>query len=157
MATVSREHLVTASDDGSRRRGRVKRAAATYHWMVWPALIAFAAFHTVPMLVGVFFSFTNYAGYGNWNFVGFANYLNLVQDSRVLGAYGFSFLFAIVATVLTNVIALSVALGLNARIKARNFFRGVFFVPYVLAILIIGYIFQFLFAKSCPRSFRGYP
>ncbi|KNY04884.1 sugar ABC transporter permease [Microbacterium sp. GCS4] len=125
--------------------------------MIWPCVIAFAAFHTVPMLVGVFFSFTNYAGYGDWNFVGISNYLNLFKDDRVWGAYGFSFLFAIAATVLTNAISLAIAMGLNAKIKARNFFRGVYFVPYVLAMLVIGYVFQYLFTNSLPKLFPGIP
>ena len=86
-----------------RKRPRVPRrtkdrAQRTFYWMVWPAVIAFFLFHTVPVLVGIFFSFTNYAGYGDWNFVGLSNYVNLFKDDRVLQAYGFSFLFAIVAT-----------------------------------------------------------
>lgn len=139
------------------RRRRLGAVAPAFHWMLWPAVIAFAFFHTVPMAIGVFFSFTNYAGYGEWSFVGVANYLNLLRDDRVLQAYQFSFLFALVATVLTNVLALAIALGLNAKIKARNFFRGVFFVPYVLAILVIGYIFQFIFSNSLPKILAGIP
>lgn len=141
----------------TQKRPVPKRAASAYYWMVWPALIAFAAFHTVPVLVGIFFSFTNYAGYGEWNFVGIANYVNLFKDDRVLAAYGFSFLFAIVATILTNAFSLIIALALNAKIKARNFFRGVYFVPYVLAILIIGYVFQYLFSNSLPKILSGVP
>nr|WP_240898289.1 sugar ABC transporter permease [Agromyces luteolus] len=128
-----------------------------FYWMVWPAVIAFAAFHTLPVIIGIFFSFTNYAGYGAWNFVGLSNYANLFRDDRVLAAYGFSFLFAIVATILTNVISLAIALGLNAKIVGRNFFRGVYFVPYVLAILVIGYVFQFFFSNSLPKILSGIP
>lgn len=140
-----------------RMRSDSKRAAPAYYWMVWPAVIAFAAFHTLPVIVGIFFSFTNYAGYGAWNFVGLSNYANLFGDERVLQAYGFSFLFAIVATILTNLFSLAIALGLNAKIIGRNFFRGVYFVPYVLAILVIGYVFQFFFANSLPKILAGIP
>ncbi|MFC5123751.1 carbohydrate ABC transporter permease [Pseudoclavibacter helvolus] len=41
--------------------------------------------------------------------------------------------------------------------KARNFFRGVFFVPYVLAILVIGYVFQFIFSNSLPQLLPNIP
>lgn len=140
-----------------RVRTTTPRALPAFYWMVWPAVIAFAAFHTLPVIVGIFFSFTNYAGYGGWNFVGFSNYLNLLKDDRVLQAYGFSFLFAIAATVLTNAFSLAIALGLNAKIKARNFWRGVYFVPYILAILVIGYVFQFFFANSLPKILSGIP
>ena len=146
-----------AQKRATRTRSDAKRAMPAFYWMVWPAVIAFAAFHTLPVIIGIFFSFTNYAGYGDWNFIGLSNYVNLFKDSRVLQAYGFSFLFAIVATILTNVISLAIALGLNAKIKARNFWRGVYFVPYILAILVIGYVFQFFFSNSLPRILSGIP
>jgi raffinose/stachyose/melibiose transport system permease protein len=147
----------TAKTRAKRIRSGEQRAGSTFYWMVWPAVIAFAFFHTLPVLIGIFFSFTNYPGYGDWNFIGLSNYINLFKDSRVLQAYGFSFLFAIVATILTNVISLAIALGLNAKIKARNFWRGVYFVPYVLSILVIGYVFQFFFSNSLPAILAGIP
>lgn len=160
--TITQAVRSTATDEKApKRAGRVRtettRAPGTYYWMVWPAVIAFAAFHTLPVVIGIFFSFTNYAGYGAWNFVGLSNYFNLFQDDRILQAYGFSFLFAIVATILTNAFSLAIALGLNAKIKARNFWRGVYFVPYILAILVIGYVFQFLFSNSLPKILSGIP
>ncbi|GAA4066405.1 carbohydrate ABC transporter permease [Agromyces indicus] len=161
MSTLTQATRSSTGGGGAGRATRMRsdsrRAAPAYYWMVWPAVIAFAAFHTLPVLVGIFFSFTNYAGYGAWNFVGLSNYANLFGDERVLQAYGFSFLFAIVATILTNVFSLAIALGLNAKIVGRNFFRGVFFVPYVLAILVIGYVFQFFFSNSLPRILAGIP
>src|SRR6187402_92827 len=146
-----------AKKRATRTRIDAKRAMPAFYWMVWPAVIAFAAFHTLPVIVGIFFSFTNYAGYGDWNFIGLSNYVNLFKDSRVLQAYGFSFLFAIVATILTNAFSLAIALGLNAKIKARNSWRGVYFVPYILAILVIGYVFQFFFSNSLPKILAGIP
>jgi raffinose/stachyose/melibiose transport system permease protein len=147
----------TAKRRATRMRTETSRAPSAYYWMVWPAVIAFAAFHTLPVIVGIFFSFTNYAGYGDWDFIGLSNYINLFKDSRVLQAYGFSFLFAIVATLLTNAFSLAIALGLNAKIRARNFWRGVYFVPYILAILVIGYVFQFFFSNSLPKILSGIP
>jgi raffinose/stachyose/melibiose transport system permease protein len=122
----------------------------TYYWMVIPALALFLIFHTIPVLQGFYYSLTDSPGYGAYYFVGFKNYANLFADDRILDAYLFTFQFAIVATVATNALALAVALGLNARIHFRTALRGVFFIPNVLAILIIGYIFNYLFANSLP-------
>ncbi|MFI6816359.1 carbohydrate ABC transporter permease [Nonomuraea sp. NPDC050328] len=127
----------------------------TYYWMVLPALVLFLLFHTVPVLQGLYYSFTDYPGYGEHAFVGLRNYLNLVKDDRILDAYLFTFKFALVATVLTNVLALAVAVGLNARIRFRTALRGIYFIPNVLAILIVGYIFNYLFANSVPAVFGG--
>ncbi|WP_269329987.1 carbohydrate ABC transporter permease [Kineosporia babensis] len=118
--------------------------------MVAPALVLFFVFHTVPVIQGVFYSFTDSPGYGTFDFVGLRNYLALFTDARVLHAYGFTFLIAAVATVAVNIIALGIAIGLNARIKWRTTLRGVYFVPNILAILIVGYIFNYLFSNSLP-------
>ena len=65
-------------------------------------------------------------------------------------AYRFTFQFAIVATILVNIISLAIAVGLNAGSSSRPRFAAVYFVPYVLAILVIGYVFQYLFTISLP-------
>jgi raffinose/stachyose/melibiose transport system permease protein len=127
-----------------------RRAPRVFYLMVLPALALFAVFHTVPLLTGMFFSLTNYAGYGEWSFVGLRNYVNLFGDDRIYGAYGFTFLFAIVSTVAVNIIALSIAIALNGRIRFKTGFRGIFFIPNILSILIVGYVFNYLFSNSVP-------
>jgi raffinose/stachyose/melibiose transport system permease protein len=121
-----------------------------FYWMAVPALLLFVVLHTIPVATGMFFSLTDYAGYGKWNFVGLQNYVSLFKDDRVLASYGFTFLFAITATVIVNVLALGIAMLLNARIKFRTAFRGIFFIPNVLAVLIIGYVFNYIFSNSLP-------
>lgn len=127
-----------------------RRVPRVFYLMVLPALALFAVFHTVPLLTGMFFSLTNYAGYGEWSFVGLTNYANLFGDDRIYGAYGFTFLFAIVSTVAVNIIALAVAIALNGRIRFKTGFRGIFFIPNILSILIVGYVFNYLFSNSVP-------
>ncbi|GIH89959.1 carbohydrate ABC transporter permease [Planobispora siamensis] len=139
--------MTTAAPPGRRTRKPVGR---TFYWMVIPALVLFVLFHTLPVLQGFYYSLTDYPGYGSHEFIGFQNYANLFKDDRVLDAYLFTFQFAIVATILTNVIALAIAMGLNAKIRFRTTLRGIFFIPNVLAILIVGYIFNYLFSNSLP-------
>ncbi len=122
----------------------------TYLLMVIPAFVIFFTFHTYPALQGIFYSFTDYKGYGNWDFVGFKNYLNVFQDDRALSAYGFTFQFAITATILVNIISLLIALGLNANIKFRKTLRATYFLPFILSVLIVGYIFKFMFTHLLP-------
>lgn len=146
-ATVDQPTRPAGGETQAKARSSNRRA---YAWMLLPALALFFIFHTVPVLQGIFYSFTNYAGYGEWQFVGLRNYANLLFDDRILNAYRFTFLFAIVATLLTNLLGLAIALGLNAKIKLRNTLRGIFFTPYVLAVLVVGYIFNYLFSNSLP-------
>lgn len=127
-----------------------RRVPRVFYLMVLPAVALFAVFHTLPLLTGMFFSLTNYAGYGEWSFVGLQNYVNLFGDDRIYNAYGFTFLFAIVSTIAVNIIALAVAIALNGRIRFKTGFRGIFFIPNILSILIVGYVFNYLFSNSVP-------
>ena len=125
-----------------------KRRTAFY-LMTLPALLLFFAFHTYPALQGIFYAFTNWDGFSDgYEFVGLKNFINVFKDSNVLESYIFTFKYAIAATILINVISLVIALGLNSKIKAKNFFRAVYFLPNVLGVLIIGYIFNYLFSNA---------
>lgn len=139
----------------ARRRPGTSRVSRTFYWMVLPAVLLFFVLHTVPVLNGIFFSMTNYAGYGEWDFTWFTNYVNLFKDDQVLDAYAFTFGFALVSTVLVNVISLAIALGLNSRIKFKTGLRGIFFIPNILSILVIGYVFNYLFSNSLPEIASG--
>ena len=70
-------------------------------------IIVFFLFHTLPMIKGVIYSFTNFRGFGDFDFVGFMNYKDLFTDSRVINSYIFTFKFAIVATIVVNMISLN--------------------------------------------------
>jgi raffinose/stachyose/melibiose transport system permease protein len=127
-----------------------RRVEATYLVMLLPVVLLFTLFITVPALVGVFYSFTNYQGYGNWKFIGLTNYLALFSDPRILSSYGFTLWFSIVTVIVVNVVALALALGLNAKIKLKTTLRGVFFIPMVISGIVIAYVFSFLFSTSLP-------
>lgn len=46
-----------------------KRINPAFYIMTVPMAVLFFCFHTFPFLQGVFYSFTDWKGYGNWNFV----------------------------------------------------------------------------------------
>ncbi|MCZ1182792.1 sugar ABC transporter permease [Alkalihalobacillus clausii] len=119
--------------------------------MTLPSVLLFFLFHTFPLLQGVFYSFTNWKGYGDWDFVGLSNYINVFNDMRAWSAYGFTFQFAIVSTILVNILSLAIALGLHAKIKCKQTLRAIYFMPNILSVLIVGFIFQFIFTLFLPQ------
>lgn len=122
----------------------------TFLLITIPILALFICFNTVPLIRGVVYSFTNFKGFGSYDWVGFRNYIDLFSDPRVGGSYLFTFKLAIVATIVTNVISLILALALNSKIRAKSFFRAMYFIPNILGALVVGYIFQYLFTYIIP-------
>ena len=122
----------------------------TFLLITIPIVALFFCFNTLPLIKGVIYSFTNFKGYGSFDWVGLRNYQDLFTDSRVGGSYLFTFKLAIVATIVTNVISLILALGLNSKIKFKSAFRGAYFIPNVLGALVVGYIFNYFFTYILP-------
>lgn len=115
-----------------------------------PILALFICFNTIPLIRGIMYSFTNSRGFGNYDYIGFRNYMDLFTDTRVLKSYWFTFKLAIVTTIVVNVISLLLALALNSKIRAKSFFRGAYFLPNILGSLVVGYIFNYFFTYIVP-------
>lgn len=110
----------------------------------------FFCFNTLPLIKGFMYSFTNFKGYGSYEWVGLRNYKDLFGDSRVGKSYLFTFKYAVAGTIITNIVSLLLALGLNSKIKGKSALRGIYFIPNVLGGLVIGYIFSFFFTYVLP-------
>lgn len=115
-----------------------------------PILALFVCFNTIPLIRGVIYSFTNFKGFGTYDWVGLRNYVDLFSDARVGKSYLFTFKLAIVTTVVVNVLSLVLALALNSKIRAKSFFRGAYFLPNILGALVVGYIFNYFFTYILP-------
>ena len=126
-------------------KSKVTTREKTFWAITIPVVILFFTFNTLPMLKGFM-----YSGYGGYDYVGFRNYKDLFTDLRVGKSYLFTFKYALVGTVLVNVLSLIMALGLNSRIRFKSALRGIYFVPNILGGLVIGYIFSFFFTYIVP-------
>ena len=129
---------------------RMNGRERTFLLITIPILALFFCFNTLPLIKGVIYSFTNFRGYGEFDWVGIRNYTDLFTDARVGKSYLFTFKLAIVATIVVNVLSLVVALGLNSKIKFKSALRGMYFVPNILGALVVGYIFNYFFTYILP-------
>ncbi len=122
----------------------------TFLLITIPILALFVCFNTVPLIRGVYYSFTNFRGFGSYDMVGLRNYIDLFSDTRVGKSYWFTFKLSVACTVVTNVLSLLLALALNSKIRAKSFFRGAYFLPNILGALVVGYIFNYFFTYILP-------
>ncbi len=129
---------------------RMNGRKRTFLLITIPILALFFCFNTLPLIKGVIYSFTNFRGYGEFDWVGIRNYTDLFTDARVGKSYLFTFKLAIVATIVVNVLSLVLALGLNSKIKFKRALRGMYFVPNILGALVVGYIFNYFFTYILP-------
>ena len=115
-----------------------------------PVILGFIVFTIFPVVMSFYYSLTDYDGVTPPKFIGIQNYIDLFTDTRVLNSYLFTFKVAVVATILTNVISLTLAIGLSSKIKFKSALRGVYFVPRILGGLVVGYVFSYFFTYILP-------
>ena len=135
------------------KNGKMKNdRQRTFMLITIPVVVLFFFFNTFPLLRGVYYSFTNFKGYGSYDFVGLRNYIDLFGDARVGNSYLFTVKYAVVCTIIVNVISLLLALGLNSKIKGKSVLRGIYFIPNILGGLVVRYIFSFFFTYILPYA-----
>ncbi|MBB3025190.1 carbohydrate ABC transporter permease [Trueperella pyogenes] len=138
--------IIPASPKARKKR----RTEPVYYFFLLPSVILFTLAITIPGLMGIFYSFTDSIGIGDWKFIGLTNYKALFSDPAILQAYLFTFGFAIVTVAVVNLVAFLLALGLTAKIRFTTTLRAIFVVPMVISGIIISYVFNFLFSNSLP-------
>ncbi len=71
-------------------------------------------------------------------------------ERRKPGVLLFTALFVVVNVAAVNVLALLLALALDLKMKARDALRSVFFIPNVLSMIIVAFIWQLVFTQLLP-------
>jgi raffinose/stachyose/melibiose transport system permease protein len=135
---------------GKRTRPPKRRVEPIYYLFLLPSLVLFTLAITVPGIIGIFFSFTDSIGLGDWSFIGVTNYIALFSDPAILASYLFTFGFSLATVIVVNVLAFLLAVGLTARIRMKTALRTIFVIPMVISGIIIAYVFNFIFSNSVP-------
>jgi len=104
---------------------------------------------------GFIYSLQDWNGVGrDKDFVGISNYITLFSDIRVRNTLSFTLRYTIALLVGTIVLSITIALLLDSIIKARGFFRTMYFMPAVLSTLTVGLIWNQLFSNALPQFGR---
>jgi raffinose/stachyose/melibiose transport system permease protein len=121
-----------------------------FFWMTAPAVIVILAFVEIPFLMSIMYSFTKWNGIDKAaQFIGLANYKELLTaDPWFGGAITFTLIFTILAVVAINVIALLLAVILDMNIRGKNVLRAAFYIPNIISLIVIGYVWRFIFSRG---------
>jgi raffinose/stachyose/melibiose transport system permease protein len=111
-----------------------------------PAVILFTLFVVLPMGEAMWYGFFRWNGFGTpEDFVGLRNYARLFSHDVFQDALWNNLLVIIVSIGVQLPLALAMAIILADRIPGGTFFRLVFFLPYVLAEIVAGLIWRFVY------------
>ena len=111
-----------------------------------PSLAGFVIFLLVPIVMSFLVSFTNYSGsFRNLRLVGLHNYKMLILDDKFWQSLYVTFIFVFASVSFQLVLGFLFAVLLNQKIKGRNLFRSIIFLPVVLSSIAVCLSFLLLF------------
>jgi multiple sugar transport system permease protein len=125
-----------------RRRGF--RRGLTFYLLISPWLIGFVLLGAIPLAAAFVMSFTNYDGLNldYLSFVGADNYTRALGDVDAQYALGRTVLLMAFVVPVGLALQLVLALMLNQKIRFSNFFRTIFYLPYVIPVVASVWIWK---------------
>ena len=114
--------------------------------LVLPGILLFVFAILLPICLSIYYGFTDFSGMGSATFIGFENYRHLMTDKVFWNALLNSLLLAIGFIVIQHPLAIVVAAVLDKLGgKGESFFRCVYFIPNVISVAIIAYLWKFIY------------
>ena len=147
-----------AQSGAAARRGmsRLERRNTLVAWsFLAPNFLGFIIFTMIPVIFSIVLAFLNWSGGSSITWAGLDNFRFIFKDfsftrSNLGVALGNTVFYTAATVPLTIAFSLGLALVLNKAVKGANFFRSVFFFPYVASLVAICVCWNFLLMKTGP-------
>ena len=101
--------------------------------MVAPTIIGLIVLNIYPFIDTIYMSFSKSLPFGEFEFEGIANYVEMFQNAEFWKATWNTILFCVLTVPVGIFLALLVAVLLNSKIRGRTTYRAIFFLPMVVA------------------------
>ena len=112
-----------------------------------PALIIIVIFHVYPLIKTFIISFEK-GTLNNLVFNGIKNYQVVLADPKFHKAIINTTLYSFIVVPVGVIIAMAIALTIIEKIKYKDIFETIFFIPYLTSIIAVGIVFRFLLNKD---------
>lgn len=109
-----------------------------------PDTAGLAFFIGLPMLLSLSMGFFRVSGFGEYEFIGLANYARLLEDERFSSAICVTLVYAAVLVPAIYVSSLALALLLQRDMPLRGIWRTLFFAPHVVSLIVAATVWKFM-------------
>ena len=113
-------------------------------WLfLMPALIIVGIFNVLPLIKTFIMAFQK-GTLNNLTFNGLKNFEIVLKDPKFHTAIGNTALFAFVVVPVGLIISMFIAITIYEKIKYKDIFETIFFIPYLTSVIAVGVVFRFL-------------
>lgn len=128
------------------KSGKGQKVLVITSFMLIP-LILLAVFTYLPFFKMFQFSLYNMKYTGPRRFVGFDNYVEILQDKEVMGSLKLA-LYYMLGSFVQLALALFFATMLSFKTRFGGIFKGAIFFPYLVSGIAVGFIFKFFYTRG---------
>lgn len=109
-----------------------------------PDLLGLLVFLGLPMLLALGLGFFEVDGFGNFTFAGIKNYRTMFVDPQFLVSLRVTLLYVCVFVPALFLVSLALALLVQQKLPLIGVFRSMFFMPYVISLVVVGFVWKFI-------------
>ena len=129
----------------------------TYLLFILPAFAFFFTFFLLPFAQSLVLAFTDAYGYNkHFHFIGLANFKEALSNRAFLRAIWVTVRYTLFVTLGANVSALVLALLLDSNTHFKKLFRAVFFLPNLMSLIIVGFVWVFLYGNVYRSAVQAF-
>jgi len=124
---------------------------------VLPAIVVILYAFYIPFFSNLIYGFTEWNGITkNPIFNGLQNFIEIFkEDQGFKDASIFTLKYTILFVIIVNVLALVLAVLLDTKIKSANILRAAFFIPNILSLVVVGFIWKFIFLMGFDSMYKA--
>lgn len=128
---------------------KLREAISGYAFMT-PTIIILGVFLMLPVIYAIVLAFykVQLLGEVNYNFTGLKNFIRIQDDERVRIALLNTIQYVSIVVPIQTILALVLALLLNAKIRGKSWFRVAFFLPTVTSSAVLTLIFMWIYNSN---------
>jgi ABC-type sugar transport system permease subunit len=121
------------------------RRYATGYAFILPWMLGLTFLVAGPFLAAGYFSLCDYPPLKDPMYIGTANYAELLTDPAFGRSLGVTMLYAAGAIPLGVLLAMTLAMLLNARIRGQAFYRVIFYLPHLVPTVVVAILWMWIF------------
>lgn len=115
------------------------------YFLIAPTIIGLIALNIYPFFDTIRLSMYKSQGLGPAKYVGLDNFRTLLADDIIWQATGNTLLFMVMTVPVGVIISLVLAALLNNKIRGRDIYRGIYFLPMVVAPAAVAMVWKWIF------------
>ncbi|RTE07829.1 carbohydrate ABC transporter permease [Paenibacillus whitsoniae] len=129
---------------------RRTKEALEFYLFISPWFVVFMLLGLLPLLYGLYLSFTNFAGFNmhTVKWVGFENYIKVFTDNDAMYALGRTILITFLIVPSSLVVGLLLAVLLNRNVKPIGLYRMLFYMPSIVPVVATGTMWRSIFVQD---------